>query len=86
MQPKRRTTAKRSPVHRAKKTKQVRDDAREMREVMSLAAQQEIQALSDGQLLNWYTGGEFTMVIAKTKKSRTKVVATVHRPKATPEQ
>ena len=85
MQQKRKTTTKRSAVRRTKKTKQVRDEAREMREAMSLAARDVIQALSDGDLIRWYTGGEFTMTISKTK-SRTKVVATVHRPKGTPEQ
>lgn len=73
MQPK---SKKRSPVRRAKETKQVRDEAREMRELMSLTARDVIQALSNGDLISWYTGGEFTMRIAKTK----------NRAKATPEQ
>jgi hypothetical protein len=69
MQLKRKTTTKPSPVRAAKKAKQILDDAREMREVMSLAARDTIQALSDGEVLSWYTGGEFRMMIAKTKGS-----------------
>jgi hypothetical protein len=38
VQQKRKTTTKRSAVRRTKKTEQVRDEAREMREAMSLAA------------------------------------------------